>query len=226
MSVDARPAVAVQLAGDDADDATTVVVREQRDVARLDVLVARLASTSAPPAGSPRAGCRGTARPTPRAAPAACSMCWMPGAGRHPLRRAVRDQAAAARRVLVLEGAVDDVRHRLEAAVRVPRRALRLARARTRPRPCGRAAGTGPRASRSQPRERPPDDEPLALELACAVTTCATGRQAVPVSGRRRDARQREGIGGHCGHLHLRSDVSGLYIQCGNPVKPPTRRSR
>ena len=50
------------------------------------------------------------------------------GAGRHPLGVAVRDRAAAAVRVLVLERAVHHVGHGLEAAVRVPRRALRLAR--------------------------------------------------------------------------------------------------
>ena len=55
-------------------------------------------------------------------------MCRMPGAGRHPLGVAVGDQAAAAVGVLVLERAVDHVGDGLEAAVRVPRRALRLAR--------------------------------------------------------------------------------------------------
>ncbi len=46
---------------------------------------------------------------------------------RHPLGVAVGDQAAAAVGVLVLERAVDDVGDGLEAAVRVPRRALGLA---------------------------------------------------------------------------------------------------
>ena len=50
-----------------------------------------------------------------------------PGAGGHPLRVAVGDDAAAAVRVVVLEDAVDHVGDGLEAAVRVPRRALRLA---------------------------------------------------------------------------------------------------
>ena len=55
-------------------------------------------------------------------------MCRMPAAGGHPLGGAVGDQAAAAVGVLVLEGAVDDVGDGLEAAVRVPRGALGLAR--------------------------------------------------------------------------------------------------
>ena len=46
---------------------------------------------------------------------------------RHPLRRAVRDQAAATDGVLVLEGAVDHVGDGLEAPVGVPGRALGLA---------------------------------------------------------------------------------------------------
>ena len=51
-----------------------------------------------------------------------------PGARGHPLGVAVRDRAAATVAVLVVEGAVDDVGDGLEAAVRVPRRALGLAR--------------------------------------------------------------------------------------------------
>ena len=47
--------------------------------------------------------------------------------GGHPLRVAVGDQAAATVGVLVPEHAVDDVRHGLKAAVRMPGRALRLA---------------------------------------------------------------------------------------------------
>ena len=49
-------------------------------------------------------------------------------AGRHPLRVAIGDDAAATIRVAVLEGAVDDVRHGLEATVRVPGGALGLTR--------------------------------------------------------------------------------------------------
>ena len=50
------------------------------------------------------------------------------GAGGHPLRGAVLDDAAAAVGVLVLERSVDHVGDGLEAAVRMPRRAARLAR--------------------------------------------------------------------------------------------------
>ena len=50
------------------------------------------------------------------------------GTGGHPLGVAVGDRAAAAVGVGVLEGAVDDVGHRFEAAMRMPGRALRLAR--------------------------------------------------------------------------------------------------
>ncbi len=50
-----------------------------------------------------------------------------PGTGRHPLRVAVGDHAPAAVRVAVLEHAVQHVGHRLEPAVRMPRRPLRLA---------------------------------------------------------------------------------------------------
>ncbi len=49
-----------------------------------------------------------------------------PGAGGHPLRVAVRDEPAAAVRVLVLERAVDHVGDRLETTMWVPGRALRL----------------------------------------------------------------------------------------------------
>ena len=49
------------------------------------------------------------------------------GAGGHPLGVAVGDRAAAAVGVLVVEDAVDHVGDGLEAAVRVPRRALGLA---------------------------------------------------------------------------------------------------
>src|SRR4029077_5773139 len=50
------------------------------------------------------------------------------GPGGHPLSGSIGDQAASAGGVLVLKGAVDHVGHRLEAAMRMPGRALRLAR--------------------------------------------------------------------------------------------------
>ncbi len=50
------------------------------------------------------------------------------GAGGHPLRVTVGDHSPATVRVAVLERAVDDVRDRLKAPVRVPGRSLGLAR--------------------------------------------------------------------------------------------------
>ncbi len=50
------------------------------------------------------------------------------GPGRHPLGVAVGDHPATAVRIAVLERPVDHVGHGLEAAVRMPGRALRLAR--------------------------------------------------------------------------------------------------
>ena len=50
------------------------------------------------------------------------------GPSRHPLGGAIGDQAAPAGGVLVLKGAVDHVGHGLEAAMRMPGRALRFAR--------------------------------------------------------------------------------------------------
>ena len=50
-------------------------------------------------------------------------------AGRHPLRVALADHAAAAVGVVVCDLAVEDVADGLEAAMRMPGRALRLVRA-------------------------------------------------------------------------------------------------
>ena len=49
-----------------------------------------------------------------------------PRPGRHPLRRSVGNQAPATVGVLVGEGAVDHVRHRLKTTVGMPRGAFRL----------------------------------------------------------------------------------------------------
>ena len=49
-----------------------------------------------------------------------------PGARGHPLRVSAADGATAAARILVLHDPVDHVGHRLESAVRMPRRSLRL----------------------------------------------------------------------------------------------------
>ena len=118
--------MAGDLARDHAHERRAVVAREQRDVASLDVLVAGLDPLLR----------GGQVHPELRAVEEAALRdervrraldVLDAGAGRHPLRRAVGDEAAAAGGVLVLEGAIDDVGHGLEAAVRVPGRALRLA---------------------------------------------------------------------------------------------------
>ena len=115
------------LARDDPDERSAVGGRDERDLPRPQVLVARrgplevarqvhpeLDAVEEPAADDERLG----------------GLLDMedPGARGHPLRVAVRDDAAAAVRVVVLEGAVHHVGHRLEAAMRVPGRALRLAR--------------------------------------------------------------------------------------------------
>ena len=122
-----RSVDAAERAGDDADDGVTVLVGQQRHRLGLDVLVARIGHLQLrrqvdpeldaveEPAGVDQRVRRSLdvqdARP-----------------GGHPLRRAVLDHAAAADGVLVQERAVDHVGHGLEPAVRVPRRALGLAR--------------------------------------------------------------------------------------------------
>ena len=90
----------------------------------------------------------------------------MPPPGGHPLGVALADHAAAAIGVVVRDLAVEDVAHGLEAAVRVPRRALRL------------PGGVDLRPEvveqqervrlghRQAAREGPTDAEPGALELA------------------------------------------------------------
>ena len=82
----------------------------------------------------------------------------------HPLRGSVRDESATTGGVLVLECAIDDVGDRLEAAVRMPRRALGLARS-----PLHRAHVIQQQervgvAQRHAPRERPTHREAFALE--------------------------------------------------------------
>jgi hypothetical protein len=124
---DARAVVTVELAGDDPEQRAAVLRGQQRDLAGPDVLVARRGHLEP----------RGQVDPELEAVEQAAAHDEFLGrrldvqdaaAGGHPLGVAVGDQAAAAVGVLVPEHAVDDVRDGLEAAVRVPRGALGLAR--------------------------------------------------------------------------------------------------
>ena len=90
------------------------------------------------------------------------------GTCRHPLRIAVGDDATAAVRIGVLEDPIDHVGHGLEAAMRVPWRALRLT---------GRVFHLAHLVEMDErievlqrhPGERAPDREPLPLEPAWRV---------------------------------------------------------
>src|ERR1039457_995557 len=114
------------LTGDDPQQRATVVGGEQRDVAGADVLI---------PGGNPLLR-RGQIDPQLEAVEETAAGDQLLGwtldvqnarAGGRPLSVAVGDQPAPTVRVLVLEGAVDHVRDRLEAAMRMPRRALGFA---------------------------------------------------------------------------------------------------
>ena len=109
-------------------------------------------------------------------------------AGGHPLGVAVGDEAAAAGRVLVLEGAVDHVGHGLEAAVRVPRRALGLARARSPPRPSGPCGRRGRAAARSTPAKARRTGNPSPSKPDGASVTDTTGRSGAVGAGAGRRA--------------------------------------
>jgi hypothetical protein len=115
------------VAGDDPHQGAAVGRGEQRHLVAGQVLVARL---------NPLLGA-GQVDPQLQAVEQAAAHDEVLGRGldvqdplpgRHPLRPAVADEPAAAHRVVVLQKAVHHVGHGLEAAVRVPGRALRLAR--------------------------------------------------------------------------------------------------
>jgi hypothetical protein len=138
-----------------------------------------------------------------------------PGRGRHPLRGAVRDEAAPAGGVLVLERAVDDVGDRLEPAVRMPRGALRLA---------GRVLDGAhvveeqERVGQGQvdAREGAPDLEPLAFEVALGGHDLG---DAAPVGVRLRQQReagqgQRVGHHGRHGVLPRSGARPGRAVHC------------
>ena len=133
-----------------------------------------------------------------------------PGAGGHPLGGAVGDHASATGGVLVLHRPVDHVGHGLEAAVRVPRGALGLAR-----RVLDLAHLVHVDEGVEQPlvhaRERAADREALALE----ATRGRRHRQHGPVGTGRRggqlDARKGEQVvHGDCRHV----DSSRSSVRC------------
>ena len=123
----ARPGVTADVSGDHPQQGPTVRRREEHDVGRSDVLVAggdhlvrlRQVHPQLDAVEQPAAGHQ--------------LLRWLldvedaPARG-HPLGVAVGDEPSSADRILVLEGAVDHVGHRLEAPMRVPRGALGLAR--------------------------------------------------------------------------------------------------
>ena len=159
---DARARVPVERAGDDPQQRPAVGRGQQRDLAGPDVLVARLGHLEP----------RRQVDPELEAVEEAAAHHQLLGrlldvqdaaAGRHPLGVAVGDEAAAAVGVLVPEHPVDDVRDGLEAAVRVPRGALGLAR---RVLDLAHLVHVHERVEVAQAdaRERAPDREPLALE--------------------------------------------------------------
>ena len=121
----ARPAVAAHVTRDDPDECTAVGRGQQQDLARLDPLVARIeplvGRREVHPELDPVEQAAGGDELLGRALDVQDAR-----PGGHPLGGAVGDEAAAADGVLVLEGAVDHVGHRLEATVGVPGRALRL----------------------------------------------------------------------------------------------------
>jgi hypothetical protein len=127
------------------------------------------------------------------------------GARGHPLRRAVGDEAAAARGVLVLERAIDHVGDGLESTMRVPGRPLCLAgRILDGAHVIEEQEGVGEGELRV--RKRASYDEPLALELSRG---CHDLRDLPPgrlLLRHDRQSRQGERIGGHGGH--------GAFLLC------------
>ena len=120
-----RSGGAGDLAGDDADQRTAIGRRDQRDLIGAQILIAGVG-----PLALPR-----QVHPELEAVEEAAADDQVLGrlldvedacAGRHPLRVAVGDASATAVRVGVLEDAVDHVGDGLEAAVRMPGRALGL----------------------------------------------------------------------------------------------------
>jgi hypothetical protein len=141
------------------------------------------------------------------------------GTGGHPLGRAVVDDAAAAVGVLVLEGAVDHVGDGLEAAVRVPARALGLA---------GRVihfahlvhVDERVQVSRRDARERAHDREALAL-VAPRPSGDLTNRALGVTQRGRGDAGQCQRVGRDGRHRNL---LSSCTFNCTWPQRLASAR--
>ncbi len=159
---DARAAVTRERPGDHPQQRPAVRGRQQRDLARPDVLVARLGHLQ--PGRQVDPELEAVEQPAADHEFLRRRLDVQDAAARgHPLGVAVGDQAAAAVGVLVPERAVDDVGDGLEAAVRVPRGALGLTGAVVH---LAHLVHVHERVEPRQvhPGERAPDREPLALE--------------------------------------------------------------
>ena len=139
-------------------------------------------------------------------------------AGRHPLRRAVGDQAATAVGILVRELAVDHVGDRFEAAVRVPIGAPGLARLVLHLTHLvhvhERVQGGG-----ADPGERPDDREPLALVAARAGGDRSDRALGVGGTGRAHP-RQCQRVCGDSRHFYLLIFQSYPYNRTGVRLFP------
>ena len=127
VCVEPGPGVPGDVAGDDPQQRAAVGGGEQGHLARAQVLVARRVSLSALRQVDPELEAVEQAAAGDQLLRRGLDV-QDPAAGGHPLGVAVGDRAAATEGVLVVEDAVDDVGDGLEAAVRVPRRALGLTR--------------------------------------------------------------------------------------------------
>ena len=203
-----RAGVALDGAGDDADQRTGVGGREQLDLTGADVLVL----------GVVHLGVAREVHPQLDAVEQAALLhqplrrrldVQQPGAGGHPLRVAVRDGAAATVAVLVVEDAVDDVGDGLEAAVRVPGRALGLAR---RVLHLAHLVHHDERVEvlEVDAGERAAHREPLALVAGRSRRHLPHGAGLVAESGLAQAGQDREVVDGDRGHWHP-SPWAGRY---------------
>jgi len=188
-----------QIPGDDPDEGPTIGRADERDLAGADVLVARrrelLGGGQVDPELEAVEQAAGGDEPFRGLLDVEDA-----GAGRHPLRVAVGDDAAAPIGVGVLEGPVDHVRDGLEAAVRMPGRPLGLAR-----RVLDLAhlveMDEGVEVGQVDAGERPPDREALALVPLRGHRHAGHGALAGKDRVRFRDSRQDgdvvDGDGGH-----------------------------